>query len=121
MSYEIVNEFPHELFNSDAQPCISLYQITHRHGPENKQDLIRIKNLITEIEQSLKKECDNEQIKTLMEPLKKLALDREFWEHATEGLALFANKNACIIYRLRRPVKNLAIVAPSFHIKPLIR
>lgn len=121
MSYEIVNEFPHELFNSDAQPCISLYQITHRHGPENQQDLIRFKNLTTEIEQSLKKECDNEQIKTLMEPLKKLALDREFWEHATEGLALFANKNACIIYRLRRPVKNLAIVAPSFHIKPLIR
>lgn len=121
MSYEIVNEFPHKLFNSAEQPCISLYQPTHRHGPENQQDPIRFKNLTTEIKDSLKKEHDQTQIERLMKPLEQLALDRDFWQHTTEGLALFANENACIVYRLRRPVKELANVATSFHIKPLIR
>lgn len=121
MLYEIVNVFPHELLMSDKQPCISLYQPTYRHGPENQQDLIRFKNLMKEIEQSLAKKYDQIEIETLMKPLEKLAADRNFWQHATEGLALFATKEKCIIYRLQREVRELAIVAPTFHIKPLIR
>lgn len=121
MLYEIVNEFPHELFQMDEQPCISIYQPTHRHRPENEQDLIRFNNLMKEVEQSLKTEFDRNYVKELMEPLEQLAADRQFWEHATEGLALFANETSCIIYQLHRPVKQLAIVASSFHIKPLIR
>lgn len=121
MLYEIVNVFPHQLFNADATPCISLYQPTHRHGPENQQDLIRFKNLIKQIEASLSETYDKRQIESLMKPFEKLAADWDFWQHASEGLALFATEGKCIIYRLQRRVKELAIVATSFHIKPLIR
>ncbi|MFA9379208.1 MAG: hypothetical protein ACERKZ_21040 [Lachnotalea sp.] len=41
MIYEITNQFPNEMILSDdGGPHISLYQPTHRHYPENKQDLI---------------------------------------------------------------------------------
>lgn len=47
MSYEIVHVFPHEmLLDTEGTSCISLYQPTHRHMPENQQDLIRFKNSI---------------------------------------------------------------------------
>ncbi len=55
MLYKIVNDFPpHEILEAQEAPFISLYQPTHRHRPENKQDLIRFKNLIQNIENSLK-------------------------------------------------------------------
>lgn len=121
MLYEVVNVFPHQLFDTDTQPCISLYQPTHRHGPENQQDLIRFKNLVKQIEQSLEEKYDKEQIESLMKPFERLSTDWDFWQHSSEGLAIFATEEKCIIYRLQREVKELAIVATSFHIKPLIR
>ena len=50
MLYEIVNDFPNEILKEKEAPFISLYQPTHRHRPENRQDLIRFKNLVQEIE-----------------------------------------------------------------------
>lgn len=121
MLYEIVNAFPHEIFNSGKKPCISLYQPTHRHGPENQQDPILFKNLLKEIEQSLSKKFTKSEMEPLLKPFKQIELDWNFWQYAGEGLAIFATEGKCIVYRLQRPVKKLAIVADSFHIKPLIR
>lgn len=121
MSYEIVNIFPHDLLLTNESSCISLYQSTHRHGPKNQQDLIRYKNLMQTIEKSLSEKFDKKTIKSRMKPFYEFQEDRAFWEHAGEGLAIFASENQCIVYRLQRPVEELAIVADSFHIKPLIR
>lgn len=121
MLYEIVHEFPHQLLLSGKKPCISLYQPTHRHGPENQKDPILFKNLMKQIELSLSKKYKREEVKSLLKPLEQFAMDWTFWQHAGEGLALFATEGACIVYRLQRPVKELAIVADTFHIKPLIR
>ena len=32
-----------------SPPCISLYQPTHRRHPDNQQDPIRFRNLVTEV------------------------------------------------------------------------
>lgn len=119
--YKIVTDFPNELFKTEAETFISLYQPTHRHGPENQQDPIRFKNLVSEIEESMNKKYDKKQVESLLKPFEALAIDNEFWQHAGEGMAVFATESKCIVYRLQRPVEELAIVADSFHIKPLIR
>src|SRR5699024_10889272 len=122
MSYEVVNEFPHELLLKDnLEACISLYQPTHRHGPENQQDLIRYKNQIQKLEQSLDRKYSTEEIEKRMQPVYELGEDYEFWQHAGEGLAVFASQDQCIVYKIERPVKEFTVVANSFHIKPLIR
>ena len=121
MSYKIVTAFPDELLISKHESSISLYQPTHRHGPDNQQDLIRYKNLIKKIEKSLNEKHDKATTEKRMKPFYDFENDREFWQHAGEGLAIFASENECIVYRLQRPVDELAIVADSFHIKPLIR
>lgn len=121
MNVEIVNEFPHEFLMEQAEPCISIYQPTHRYRPENQQDPIRFKNLLQKVQQELSKEYPANEIKSLLAPLEKIQGERPFWAHAGDGLALFATKDRCIAYRLQRPVPELAIVSNSFHIKPLIR
>lgn len=121
MLYEIVKDFPNEALETKAETFISLYQPTHRHGPENQQDPIRFKNLIREIGQSLNKKYDKKQVESLLKPFEALAIDNEFWQHTTDGIAVFATESNCIIYRLQRTVEELVVVADSFHIKPLIR
>lgn len=56
-----------------------------------------------------------------MKPFKDIAEDKIFWNNVSDGLAVLANKDKCIVYKLNRTVEELAVVANSFHIKPLIR
>lgn len=121
MTYKIAHAFPDPMLLSNEGTCISLYQKTHRHRPEKQQNLIRFKNLVKEIEQSLGIKYDKKTIEKKMKAFYDLEQDRPFWEHVADGLAIFASEDQCIIYRLQRPVNELAMVADSFHIKPLIR
>jgi hypothetical protein len=102
-------------------PCISLYQPTHRRHPENQQDPIRYRNLLVEMETTLREKYPTRQVRTLLEGFQPLARDDRFWNHRTEGLAIFSSTSRFELYELQRPVPELLVVADSFHAKPLIR
>ncbi len=121
MLYEIANDFPAEILREPTSPCISLYQPTHRHRPENRQDPIRFKNLVQRIENSLRQKYPDQKTEHLVKPFRELSKDKMFWEHTLDGLAMLCTRGKCVIYLLQRSVKELAVVADSFHIKPLIR
>ncbi len=121
MLYEIASGFSVEILRAQKPPCISLYQPTYRHRPDNKQDPIRFKNLLQKIETSLKQKYPSEEIEPLMKPFRQMADNKMFWEHTLDGLSVLSAEGKCLVYLLQRPVKELAIVADSFHIKPLIR
>lgn len=121
MLYEIINEFPNEIIYEEGGPFISLYQPTHRYRPDNKQDIIRFKNLVQEIENSLKQRYEKADIELLMKPFYALSEDRLFWNNTTDGLVVLAKESKCVIYKLQLPVKELSVVGEKFHIKPLIR
>jgi hypothetical protein len=121
MMYEIVKEFPNDIIFEESEPCISLYQPTHRYSPENKQDPIVFKNLIREIENSLKQKYKQNVLISAMDPFYKLEEEKDFWNNTLDGLAILANPAKCVVYKLSRSVQELIVVADSFHIKPLIR
>ncbi|HZK02634.1 MAG TPA: hypothetical protein VFC96_07215 [Anaerovoracaceae bacterium] len=121
MSYEIVEHFPNEIIYETGNTCITLYQPTFRHRPENLQDIIRFKNLTRIIHNYLHKRHTRSEIEQLMKPFNDIASDRGFWNNAKEGLAVLANSDRAVIYRLNTPVKELVTVSDSFHIKPLLR
>ncbi len=110
-----------ELLAPTSPPCISLYQPTHRHHPDNQQDPIRFGNLVTEVENSLRRAYPNREIRPLLEPFRALQDDREFWNHTLDGLAVFASPDSFRAYRLQRTVPALAVVADSVHVKPILR
>jgi len=109
------------LFWACDPPCLSLYQPTHRHRPENQQDSIRFGNLVKALEESLLQKYPKREIQALLDPFRALAEDRDFWEHTLDGLAVLGARGMFRVYRLQRAVAELAVVADSFHTRPLLR
>ncbi len=110
-----------ELASAQHSPCLSLYQPTHRRRPENQQDPIRFRNLVKELETSLRQKYPAVETRLLLEPFEALALDHDFWSHTLDGLAVLGGPSLFRVFRLQRPVAQLAVVADSFHTKPLRR
>ncbi len=115
------DELPIDLPKAVETPCLSLYQPTHRHFPDNQQDPIRFKNLVKTLEQSLRQQYPTREVRPLLQPFNDLGSDRDFWNHTQDGLAVLCAPDRFRIYKLQRQVPELAIVADSFHIKPLLR
>ncbi len=109
------------LLGSHEPPCLSLYQPTHRAHPEKQQDPIRFRNLLKELELSLSRKYAGRESAPILSPFHDLAENGDFWNHARDGIAIFATADLFKVYRLQRPVRELAIVADSFHTKPLMR
>lgn len=102
-------------------PCLSLYQPTFRHHPDNQQDPIRFRNLVKVLEESLRQKYPASEITAFLEPFQALGDDRDFWNHTLDGLAVLGAPGLFRVIKLQRPVPERAIVADSFHIKPLLR
>jgi hypothetical protein len=117
----LANDFTAGTLIGTSPPCLSLYQPTHRSHPDNRQDSIRFRNLVKVLEASLRRKYSNRDVAALLEPVQALAADREFWNHARDGLAVLRSAEVFRVYRLQRPVGEVAIAADSFHVKPLIR
>jgi hypothetical protein len=114
-------DYAARLWEDREPPCLSLYQPTHRHHPDNRQDPIRFKNLVKQLEESLREQSPDNEIRALLEPLAALGDDREHWRHAADGLAVLRSRDLFRVYKLQRPVAELVVVADSFHVKPLLR
>lgn len=110
-----------ELLAPHQPPCLSLYQPTHRRYPENQQDPIRFRNLVKALAGSLHQGDSKPHQRALLEPFEALALDVDFWNHTLDGLAVLGCPGLFRTVKLPRPVPALAIVADSFHLKPLLR
>lgn len=113
------HDYPSVLLADHEPPCLSLYQPTHRHHPDNQQDPVRFRNLVRALEASMRQRYAAREIRPLLAPFHDLAVDHAFWNHALDGLAVLASPGTFKVYRLQRPVAELAVVAESFHTKPL--
>lgn len=114
-------EFLKELVSVQETPCLSLYQPTHRMHPDNQQDPIRFGNLVKELRTSLLQKFPADTTAELLEPFEKLASDNDFWNHTLDGLVVLRSPGIFRIYGLQRGVPELAVVAETFHTKPLLR
>ncbi len=121
MAHSLVNDYIAGLLSAYEPPCLSLYQRTHRHRPENQQDPILFRNLVKKLEESLQKELAAREVKPLLEPFHTLAGDSAFWNNTLDGLAVFCARDLFRVLKLQRPVPDIAVVANSFHVKPLVR
>lgn len=110
-----------ELASVHQPPCLSLYQPTHRRHPENQQDPIRFRNLVKELEASLRQKYPAIETRILLEPFEALAHEHPFWNHTLDGLAVLGGSSLFRVFLLQRPVAQWAVVADNFHIKPLRR
>lgn len=118
---ELYKDFADAMFTDHDPPCLSLYQPTHRYHPDNQQDPILFRNLVKTLEESLLRQYGKVEVQSLLTPFLTLAEDHDLWNHTYEGLAVLGGRDFFRVYKLLRPVGQLAVVADSFHTKPLMR
>jgi len=115
----LTKELVQELLSANQAPCLSLYMPTHQKHPENLQDIILFKKLVRQMEESLMQKYSAKEIQEYLEPLEAIVNDNNIWNHTLEGLAVFSAEGIFKVVRLHKSVEELAIVADSFHTKPL--
>ena len=101
--------------------CVSIFLPTHRAGAQTQQDPIRFKNLLREAEaQLLVKELRAPETEELLRPARELLDDSVFWQHQSDGLAVFLSAGVFRYYRLPLNFEDLAVVADRYYLKPLL-
>ncbi len=110
------------LLETQNVPCISLFMPTDRTGVEKQQDQLRIRRLIREVESLVtgKEQLRAAQVEDLLEPLRLLVEDEQFWLHTSDGLAIFRSPEVFRSYRLSARFKEQVIVGRHFYLKPLL-
>jgi hypothetical protein len=105
------------LIGKHTPPCVSIYVPTHRGG--SPEDRHHFDGAIHSTRGQLK-ELSARDLDPLLAPIHELSTP-EFWKSTSLGLAIFRSRDHFACYRLPTQVPELALVADSFHIRPLLR
>lgn len=100
-------------------PCVSIILPTHRTSPENKQDSIRLKNLIKEAQSRLFEEFSTRDIKTVLDKINSLAESIDH-NYTLDGVAIYVNKNYSAKFDLPFPVNENVIIDETFATRVLV-
>ncbi len=116
---KLTRQFIQTLLAKEQEPCLSLYMPTHRSHPDNLSDATVFKGLVKNLEKSLATKYTPKEVNELIQPFELLAQDKTFWNHTLGGLAVFGNVDYFETIQLPIRLRELAIVADTFHTKPL--
>jgi len=110
------------LARTRADACLSIYLRTTPVTQETQASRIEFGNLLREAERQLAEAAfDKRRLAKLMEPLRDLVDDDEFWKYQANSLAVFATPDRTRTYRLANDLTSMVQVADRFHLKPLLR
>lgn len=110
-----------EMIMHRKKPSVSLYMPTYRKGAETQQNPIRFKNLMREVDSHLENlDLSLEERTALLGPANELQGDFDFWQHQSDGLALFLSQGFTRSYRVPLKLQEKVIVGERFHVKPLL-
>lgn len=100
-------------------PSLSLLAPTHRTAPANKRDRIVVKNLVTKGISRLHKEFKKREVAALVRNLNSLVSQID-WEHALDGLALYASRDVAQAVSLPFRVKARVAIDETFATRDLV-
>ena len=100
-------------------PSVSILASTNRTAPSNKQDRIRVKNLVTDAVTRLHKEFKKREVADVVKQLESLVKSVD-WNHTQEGLALFASRDQGHKIDLPFRVKSRFLIDETFATRDLV-
>ncbi|WP_340103362.1 baeRF7 domain-containing protein [Rhodohalobacter sp. 8-1] len=110
-----------EIIEKDGNPLISITMPTHRVGEEIKQDPIRLKNLLTDVSDTLTdRGMKQPEIDEILKPAKELLEQPIFWSHQDSGLVVYLAKGYFNYFQLPFSVQEKAYVNTHFLITPIL-
>jgi len=100
-------------------PAVTITLPTHRVAPANRQDPIRIRNLVTQAANRLLEEFTKREIEPLLDRLERLAESVDL-RHSLDGLVLFANRDSARFFRLPFSLRERVVVDETFFTRDLV-
>ena len=111
----------YELIGHRKESSLSIYMPTNRAGREVKQNAIRYKNLISQVEEKLQNAgMGKPEVQEYLQPLQKVALNDTFWGEQESGLALFYAGDELLAYRLPLKFDERVYLNDRYYIRPLL-
>lgn len=117
----IHSELFDELAGTSGSDLISIYIPTHRFGREVSQDRIRLKNQLSAASDQLEERGHKPRDRSdRLEAAERLLDDREFWEHQSNGLAVFIDdEGRATSVSLSTGLEPSCSVMPVFLLRPI--
>jgi len=100
-------------------PCVTITLPTHRTAPQNRQDPIRVKNLVKQAADRVLGEFSKREVEPLLLRLEQLAEGLNY-RRLLDGLALFVNIDSGRVFHLPFPLKERVIVDHTFFTRDLV-
>ncbi|MBR9977063.1 MAG: hypothetical protein KFH87_03160 [Bacteroidetes bacterium] len=100
-------------------PAVTITLPTHSTAPENRQDPIRLGNLVKEATERLRREFGKRDITSLLTGLDQLVQSIDF-RHSSNGLALFINPDFARAFSLPFTLNERVVVGETFYTRDLV-
>jgi hypothetical protein len=102
-------------------PAVSLLMPTHRTAPENQQDPIRLRNLLSEARRRLEgDEGVPREVAAQVYGEIATAAEHVDLRHTGEGLALFASPGQVHVRLLESPVQERVVIADTYEVRDVV-
>jgi hypothetical protein len=108
-----------ELQSLTKVPALSILLPTHRTSPDNKQDPIRVKNLVDEATARLSTEFSQRDLEPLLKRLETLVSEIDY-RYTLDGLALYVSHDFAKLYYLPFPVPARVVIDQTFATRDLV-
>lgn len=108
-----------QVLQAGGYPSLTITLPTHRTHPENQQDPIRVRNLVSQAQERLLQEFSRREVEPLLDRLARLA-DAIDYRYALDGLVLFVNKDFAAKFYLPFAVPERVVVADTFLTRDLV-
>jgi hypothetical protein len=102
-----------------SEPSISILAPTHLMAPANKQDRIKVKNLVAKAIERLHKKYKKREVAEIVKGLQQLVKEVD-WAHTLHGLALFASAKKSTAVSLPFRPKPRVIIHETFATRDLV-
>lgn len=107
-----------KLFEHRAQPCVSVYMSTDAVCPGGPADKVRLRNLLRDAALRLARVHHAGAVEQLLGPVVEKV--QQAWPPRGRGIALLRSPDVNVGFELPVEVPDVAVVAPTFHTKPLL-
>jgi hypothetical protein len=102
-------------------PCVTISLNTHRTHPDNAQDIILLKNLLKEAEESVIKEFGKKSVSSLLEKLSEIEHEVDL-SHNLDSLHIYLSNDTKEIIKLTWSTdKNSVHISDAFDVRSLIK
>ncbi|MGH2413272.1 MAG: hypothetical protein ACRDEA_06200 [Microcystaceae cyanobacterium] len=108
-----------QLQSLKSVPALSILLPTHRTSPDNKQDPIRVKNLVDEATARLAEEFSRRELEPLLKKLEALVSEIDY-PYTLDGLALYVSHDFAKLYYLPFPVPVRVVIDQTFATRDLV-